>query len=77
MSREKDHYVLFTKRTNQPKLGYLLKKCRDAGLRVELRGESFHAPCSYVHKHDEPMAWAFLDPIDDMPDDDPMFSKEN
>lgn len=75
MSRE--NYVLFTKRTEEPKLGYLVKLCHEAGLRVEKRGMSFHAPTTYVHVDDEEKAWEILDPIDDLPDDDPMFQQEN
>jgi hypothetical protein len=67
-------YILFTKRTNYPKLGYLLKKCKEAGLRVKKSGKSFHAPCSWVHKDDEDAAWAILSPIDNIPDDDGRFA---
>ena len=66
-------YVLFTKRTNHPKLGYVLRKCKDAGLRVKKSGKSFHAPCSWVHPEDEEAAWAILSPIDNIADGDPMF----
>lgn len=67
------NYVLFTKRTNDPKLSYVLKKCREKGLRVKKSGKSFHAPCSWVHVEDEEKAWEILSPIDDIDDNDPMF----
>lgn len=65
---------LFTKRTNHPKLAWLVQECRKAGLRVCVRGRSFHAPISWVHPEDEAAAWEILTPIDDIPDDDPRFA---
>lgn len=68
-------YLQFTKRTNYPKLGWLVKACKAKGLRVRvLRSErSFHAPISVVHKDDEAEAWAILSPVDDIADDAPRF----
>lgn len=68
-------FKLFTKRTNNPKLKWLVKECRKAGLRVHVRGRSFHAPTSWVHPDDEDAAWEVLSPIDDVPDDDPRFKE--
>ncbi len=70
----KAEYKLFTKRTNEPKLSYVLNLCKKAGLRVRKQGKSWHAPCSWVHPDDVDAAWEILTPIDDIPDDDPMFS---
>ena len=63
----------FTKRTNNPKLSWVLSKCKAAGLRVLLDGKSFHAPISYVHRDDYSKAWEILGPIDNTPDDSPEF----
>ena len=63
----------FTKRTNNPKLSWVLSKCKSAGLRVLLDGKSFHAPISYVHRDDYKKAWDILGPIDNTPDDSPKF----
>lgn len=69
----KTEYVLFTKRTNQPKLGWLIKKCKKAGLRVRIDGSSFHAPCSWVHPADESSAWEILGPVDNVADNNRRF----
>jgi hypothetical protein len=69
------NYIQFTKRTNYPKLGWLIKSCKSQGLRVRvLRKErSFHAPISVVHKDDEDKAWEILSPVDNISDDAPRF----
>jgi hypothetical protein len=67
-------YVLFTKRTGGAKLRWLLRQCEDAGLRVLREGRSWHAPTTWVHRYDEGKAWEILNPVDDIPDDDPQFS---
>ena len=64
---------LFTKRTEQPKLGWLLRETREAGLRVVESGKSWHAPITWVHRDDLDAAWKILGPVDDVPDDDPRF----
>lgn len=69
----KRKYILFTKRTDEPKLSWVLRECKAAGLRVRKSGWSFHAPCSWVHPDDNTAAWEILTPIDDIPDDDPRF----
>lgn len=67
-------YVQFTKRTNEPKLGWLINECRQQGLRVERQGDSYHAPITVVHRDDESKALSILIPIDDLPDDAPQFA---
>lgn len=74
-TKRKTDYNLFTKRTNQPKLGWLMNECKRSGLRVRIEGRSFHAPCSWVHPDDESAAWDILSPVDDMPDDDRRFKE--
>lgn len=66
-------YVLFTKRTNNPKLAWLITQCKQQGIRIKRERKSFHAPVTLVHKEDEDRAWKILSPLDDVPDDDPMF----
>jgi len=66
-------YELFTKRTNNPKLAWVLNACKSVGLRVFVEGRSFHAPISYVHRADYVKAWDILGPLDDEPDDSPRF----
>jgi hypothetical protein len=68
-------WVLLTKRTDSPKLDWLLHACRAAGLRVVRSGRSFHAPCTYVHRDDYSTAWAILSPMDDLPDNSPRFER--
>jgi hypothetical protein len=68
-----DSWKLFTKRTNEPKLSWIINECREQGIRIEQVGESYHAPITYVHPDDEDAAWKILTPIDNVPDDDEFF----
>lgn len=68
-----NHWAVFTRRTNLPKLDWLMLQLREAGIPHRLHGLSFHAPALWVRKADEGRAWSILDPVDDLPDDDPMF----
>lgn len=74
MANEKvNAWVTFCRRTNDPKLKYievLLDECKIPNRR---HGESMHAPILEVSKDREDEAWKLLNPIDDIPDDDPMF----
>jgi hypothetical protein len=65
--------VQFTKRTNDPKLSWLEDQLDKAGIEYKREGESFHAPILYVEESREDDAWAILNPVDDIPDDDPQF----
>jgi len=69
----KNHWAVFTRRTNLPKLGWLMRQLQEAGIPHRLHGLSFHAPILWVRKADEDRAWAILSPVDDMPDDDDNF----
>jgi len=69
----KNHWAVFTRRTNLPKLGWLMRQLQEAGIPHRLHGLSFHAPILWVRKADEGRAWAILSPVDDMPDDDDSF----
>ena len=69
-------WVLFTKRTEEPKLCWLENKLSKARIQWRRRGRSFHAPILEVHEEDLERAWKILTPrIDDMDDDSPMFRK--
>jgi hypothetical protein len=69
-------WVMFTKRTNDPKLAFLEKELARHGIKSRRNGESFHAPILEVKRKDLDKAWTILTPIDVIDDDDPRFSKE-
>ena len=62
--------VLFTKRTNDPKLNWIERQLTSVNILWQRKGYSFHAPILYVEKNRIDDAWKILDPIDDIPDDD-------
>lgn len=65
-----DEFKPFTRRTANPKLAWLMRKCKDAGLRVFIEGKRMLGePISWVHRDDEDKAWGILNPVDDIPDD--------
>jgi len=66
----------FCKRTNDPKLSYVEALLDRAGIPHRRNGESFHAPILEVDSQRLDDAWEILNPIDDIPDDDPMFLEE-
>jgi len=67
-------WVQFTKRTDDPKLAWLERQLRDAGIESRRHGESFHAPILQVEQHRLEEAWGILtNEIDDIPDDDERF----
>lgn len=69
-------WVTFARRTEDPKLAWLERALQAVGIPSRRQGHTFHAPILQVHKEDEKRAWALLDPIDDVPDDDPMFLED-
>lgn len=69
-----EQYVPFTRRTNQPKLGWLMDQLQHRGIASKIDGESFHAPILKVARKDLDAANAILDPVDDVPDDDLQFA---
>lgn len=69
-------WVQFTKRTNEPKLLWVERQLKGRGIRSRRNGTSFHAPILEVVRHLENEAWAFLTPVDDVPDDDPRWEEE-
>jgi hypothetical protein len=74
--------VLFTKRTDYPKLGYIIHRLNEEGIPSILHGQSFHGPILRVHKEHEEAAWRILaekvgrsrKSLDDLDDDDPRFA---
>lgn len=71
----RENFTLLCKRTNYPKLGFIIHQLNEAGIPSVLNGESFHAPCLYVAKGHEDEAEAILSapyhgtPLDNLPDD--------
>lgn len=66
-------WTVFTRRTDDPKLTWLELQLTEAGIPHRRNGESWHAPILEVPADQLDAAWAILDPVDDIPDDDPMF----
>jgi hypothetical protein len=65
----------FTKRTDYPKLGWIIHQLNELGIASIVYGRSFHAPILYVERGKLDEAWEVLaGEIDDMEDDDPMFA---
>jgi hypothetical protein len=71
-----DAWVLFTKRTEDPKLGWLERRLQETGVESRRNGETRDAPILEVRRRDLDAAWAILTPaVDAMADDHPSFSK--
>ena len=81
-------WVMFTKRTEDPKLAWIEVALSEQGIASRRSGHSFHAPILQVKQKDLQRAWEWLrspfdgeiDPktgkmqtVDDVPDDDPTF----
>lgn len=65
-----------TRRTEQPKLAWLMRALHEVGVPSRLNGASFHAPIMEVPAEHFSKAWAVLAPVDDLSDDDPLFRDE-
>jgi hypothetical protein len=72
----KADWMLFTKRTDDPKLSWLERKLTSNGIISRRNGHSFHAPILEVDKADWDEAWKILGPIDDVPDGDPRWDEQ-
>lgn len=76
-------WVLFTKRTDDPKLGWIERQLTLRGIPSHRAGESFHAPILEVPEAYSDAAWALLNErvpgrrkrVDDIADDDPLFEE--
>lgn len=66
-------WTTLTRRTQVPKLTWIMGALKRANVVCRLNGASFHAPILEVAKEDFDRAWLVLGPIDDVTDDDPMF----
>jgi len=73
-------WVMFTKRTEDPKLGWIEQRLDTLGIPHRRNGSSAHAPILEVAGDREAEAWTVLDQrlrngrrIDDVRDDHPMF----
>jgi hypothetical protein len=70
-----EKFERFTKRTDYPKLGWVIGQLNDLGIASIVHGRSFHAPILYVERGKLDQAWTILQgEIDDMDDDDDMFA---
>ena len=67
-------WAQFTKRTDDPKLSWLERQLDERGIPHRRNGWSFHAPILEVLEEHLNAAWELLTPVDDIEDDDPMFS---
>ena len=67
-------WVMFTKRTDGPKLVWLERVLARVGIPSRRNGHSFHAPILEVPKDKLDAAWEILTPVDDIPDDDERFA---
>lgn len=67
------NWVALTRRTNLPKLRWLLHAFKRAGIQCRINGQSFHAPILQVLEEDRDRAWKVLTPVDELLDDDPIF----
>lgn len=68
------NFATFTRRTEDPKLAWLERELARAGIASRRNGASAHAPILEVDASRLDDAWAILDPVDDVPDDDARFS---
>jgi len=69
------NWTQFTKRTENPKLAWLVRQLDAAGIPNRINGASFHAPILEVPAENLDAAWDILDAVgDDTPDDDPQFA---
>lgn len=71
--REDEPWETFTMRTDFPKLAWLIHRLWEAGIFYRFNGNSFHAPILQITSIQRDQAWDILDPVDDVPDDDPCF----
>ena len=68
------NWVMFTKRTDDPKLSWLERALERVGIPSRRNGSSFHAPILEVPEEKLDAAWEILTPVDDVPDDDERFT---
>lgn len=76
-SKKTDELVEFTRRTDYPKLGWLVGELKRNCIRCVVRGHSWHGPITWVHPDDLDGAWDILTPVDSIPDDDEQYQHES
>lgn len=73
-------WFVLCKRTNYPKLGYIIARLKERGIACRLFGESWHAPILEVDRSKLGEAWQLLGEkhgryaLDDLRDDNPKFA---
>lgn len=89
-SASDQQWVMFTKRTDDPKLAWIERRLLARGIPSRRNGESWHAPILEVPVEHETAAWALLAEridvgrgarpytrvIDEIADDHPIFSED-
>lgn len=71
---EADQWARLTRRTNNKKLTWLKSKLQEEKIPHRINGESFYGPILEVRYGDLQRASDILEPVDDIPDDDPQFN---
>jgi hypothetical protein len=66
-------YTGFTRRTEDPKLGWIERQLDELGIAHRRNGHTFHAPKMEVDKERFDEAWDILNEVDDISDDNPDF----
>lgn len=66
-------YERLTRRTEDPKLGWIERQLDELGIAHRRNGSSFHAPIMEVDKERFDEAWEILSEVDDISDDNPDF----
>jgi len=75
MARKRINWKVFTRRTDYPKLTWLQLELDKAKIEWRIKGKSAHAPIMEIDEDREDDAWKILDPVDDVPDDDPRYQE--
>lgn len=68
-------WVRLTRRTDDPKLQWFQGRLDELGIPNRRNGHSFHAPILEVDSERYGDAYAVLEPVDDIPDDDERFKQ--
>jgi hypothetical protein len=69
-------WTTLTRRTDDPKLSWLEQQLDLSEISHRRNGETFHAPIMEVQQMHFDAAWKILEPVDDIPDDDPRWTED-
>jgi hypothetical protein len=69
-------WTTLTSRTDDPKLSWLEQQLDLSEISHRRNGETFHAPIMEVQQMHFDAAWKILEPVDDIPDDDPRWTED-